>query len=216
LCGNGSHGLVLLFANCRNGGVFFAGRGLSPPELVQASGTLFNFSQAGVLLKNMVMIRESPTRAIPPAGGGDSVSSFFDIYVEISTDGGGSWSNGVDNDCDSFFDIFTEITLGGAGGAGGAQGLGMLNATFSGMPQIPGGIQVRESPTRSSGGQFQVTEAPGGYMIDSFFDVVLEVSVGGGQWVPADGPVRMIGTPEPASLLLLAMGAVALLRRPSR
>jgi len=44
-----------------------------------------------------VMIRESPTRAgnggttIRAVPGGFMISSFFDIYIEVSTDGGGSW-----------------------------------------------------------------------------------------------------------------------------
>jgi hypothetical protein len=45
-----------------------------------------------------IMIRESPTKAsggshlCPAPGGGYMIDSFFDIYTEVSTDGGQNWS----------------------------------------------------------------------------------------------------------------------------
>jgi hypothetical protein len=49
-------------------------------------------------LPNGVMIRESPTRAstgetrIRPTAGGFQIGSFFDVFTDISLDGGASWS----------------------------------------------------------------------------------------------------------------------------
>jgi hypothetical protein len=64
--------------------------------------TMLNIAGGG--LPAGVMIRESPTKASQGgtsslaggggggAGGGAAISSFFDIFTEISTDGGTSWS----------------------------------------------------------------------------------------------------------------------------
>ncbi|MCY2929832.1 MAG: PEP-CTERM sorting domain-containing protein [Planctomycetota bacterium] len=169
--------------------------------------------QNGLQIRNLVATRTGLGAAMPTQGNGAAISSFFDIYLEVSTDGGGSWSDGVDNDCDSFFDIFTEVTV-GPGGAGGAQGWSGLRAT---IPTPLGAVMIRESPTRA-GGRFTATPIPGGYMIDSFFDIYTEVSTdGGGSWSPQiTGPTRMVGVPEPATLSLLALGGLAVIRRKRR
>ena len=51
-----------------------------------------------------LMIRESPTRAStgrttvqPLSGGGYAIGSFFDVFTEISLDGGASWSPAQDS-----------------------------------------------------------------------------------------------------------------------
>ena len=65
--------------------------------------TVTQLDVAGGDLPPGVMIRESPTKASMGgtsslaggggggAGGGAAISSFFDIFTEVSTDGGGSW-----------------------------------------------------------------------------------------------------------------------------
>ena len=52
---------------------------------------------------------------------------------------------------------------------------------------LGGGTLIRESPTRQSLGQTQITDLGGGqFRIDSFFDVFTELSVDGGQtWLPS-------------------------------
>ncbi len=47
------------------------------------------------------------------------------------------------------------------------------------------GAMLRESPTKQSLGRHTIRAIEGGYMISSFFDVFLEVSIGGGPFVPA-------------------------------
>lgn len=80
---------------------------------------------------------------------------------------------------------------------------------------LPAGVMIRESPTRSSLGQVTLQEVSGGYMVDSFFDVFFDLSLDGGQsWLPAVQSVRLQGVPEPASLSVLGVGiAMALHRR---
>jgi hypothetical protein len=57
---------------------------------------------AGGSLPAGVMIRESPTLAstgqttVRPVSGGYMIDSFFDVFTEISTDGGANWSPAID------------------------------------------------------------------------------------------------------------------------
>ena len=76
-------------------------------------------------------------------------------------------------------------------------------------------ILLRESPTLPSMGQTMITDIGGGlYHIDSFFDVFAEVSIDGGQtWMAATDSVHIELVPEPATLGLLLVGGLALLRR---
>src|SRR5439155_16134345 len=59
---------------------------------------MLSMNLSGGSLPNGVMIRESPTRAslgetrIMPVTGGYMISSFFDVFTEISLDGGNTWS----------------------------------------------------------------------------------------------------------------------------
>ena len=79
-------------------------------------------------------------------------------------------------------------------------------------------VEVRESPTQPSTGEVTITDLGGGnFQIDSFFDIFTELSVNGGLFDPdSNGPARMELCPEPASLGLLIIGGLALLRRRKR
>ncbi|MHC4562532.1 MAG: PEP-CTERM sorting domain-containing protein [Planctomycetota bacterium] len=78
-------------------------------------------------------------------------------------------------------------------------------------------VVLRESPVELSGGQITVTDLGGGlYHIDSFFDIFFDLSMQGPDslvWSVPDVPQQLVGVPEPATLSLLAVGSVALLRR---
>ena len=69
----------------------------------------------------------------------------------------------------------------------------------------------------ASDGPMDVTDLGGGlYHIDSFFDISFGLSMHGpfGPWeYSLDPPQRLVGTPEPATLALLLLGGLALLRR---
>jgi len=67
----------------------------------------------------------------------------------------------------------------------------MLALNLSGG-SLPAGVMIRESPTRHSRGETRYASSPGGYRINSFFDVFTELSLDGGQtWSASDSPGYM-------------------------
>lgn len=76
-------------------------------------------------------------------------------------------------------------------------------------------VELRQSPTLASIGQTTITDVGGGmYDIESFFDVFVELSVdGGNSFVGGSDFKRMVLVPEPATLCLLGLGALSLLRK---
>ncbi len=89
----------------------------------------------------------------------------------------------------------------------------MLSLNLTGLPF---GAQIRESPTLASTGNHSITDVPGGYVIDSFFDVFTELSLdGGATWFPSTGPMH-IENPEPTALGLLAVAVPFICRRSRR
>lgn len=87
-------------------------------------------------------------------------------------------------------------------------------------------IQIRESPTLASLGQYIVTDlsvtGDSGCIVEGFFDVFFELSLDDGlNWISADGSGRMVLIPEPTALPLLVLGVMMMfpmmfLRRGSR
>jgi len=66
---------------------------------------------------------------------------------------------------------------------------------------LPGGVMVRESPTRASTGKTVTQGIGGGFMIDSFFDIFTELSIDGGQsWLPALEAVAVDLTIDPTQI----------------
>ena len=76
-------------------------------------------------------------------------------------------------------------------------------------------VEIHDSPTESSMGEATIVDLGGGlWQIDSFFDVYTELSMDGGQfYADTAGPGHMELCPEPATLGLLALGALAMVRR---
>lgn len=145
----------------------------------------------------------------PVPGDQFAVDSFFDVFVELSVDG----TPGV-----LVTDSAVQLTIIGVippeydavGGTFEAEIVAMeLSGDVGGLP-----ILIRENPELVSSGQTSILNLGNGqYQIDSFFDVFTELSIDGGPWTLADGPIRMNGTPEPGTMLLLGLGGLMLRRK---
>jgi hypothetical protein len=201
---------------------------LPAPQYQEKKEEVVLFTNGG-LARDMKFLNVTGQEAAPTDGVDNDCDSFFDIWVEVSVDGGGSWApmtgSGV-----------ARWRFHGGTSVGGVQQIGAevmsMSASIHGISD-PLTIQVRESPTKASSGGGSCSAlggggGGGGYMIDSFFDIFTEVSTDGGNtWAPsiqtsADGgqtwslsaqSARIDGLPEPATLSLLALGGLALIRR---
>lgn len=140
------------------------------------------------------------TGRVPFPAPGAMIDSFFDVFVDFDYQAGANTGHATLNgpgvaratNVGSFFD--TE----------------MLQLSLAGTTPL-GPIMIRESPTLASRGVASVQQQGASFFCESFFDVFTELSIDGGQtWGPASGPMRIVGTPEPASLLALAAGIGAL------
>jgi hypothetical protein len=165
---------------------------------VVASGT--------VMLRNLVLA-DRPVCTPVPASGSFMISSFFDVFVELSTDGGATWVPKAAPGAPGLTKM-TPTTPPGAN----PQGFDteMLSLDISGGT-LPAGMKVRESPTRASVGHTDDTSLGGGlFRIDSFFDVFVELSLDNGlTWVPALQPTRLLlGTGNPTAVRVSTWGAV--------
>lgn len=172
-----------------------------------------------------IEIRESPVlpspgdTAITHLGGGTfQIDSFFDVFYEMSIDGGpwilqnmGTTETEMTNfPGDGLIPIQTEI-------------LSMsLTGIVDGIP-----FEIRESPSLPSLGQNTITDLGNGiFQVDSFFDAYLEISIDGNsngisteaglfEPLPLPGTVHtVLITPEPASMALMMIGLLVL--APSR
>ncbi len=154
------------------------------------------------------MLRESPTRAstgkttlqVLP-GGGYAIDSFFDIFTELSVDGGATWqpadkpvrAEGTAQDTPEFA-TSPFLPLRGRHGDGGSLRYHYYMWTNASGPQVMLGSASLES---TSATLRQPPPAPGApAMISSFFDVfVCDLSLDGGQtyircYCNCDGSLR--------------------------
>src|SRR5262249_2905393 len=151
----------------------------------------------GIIITNVSHNRFTQTQPPPPPGGSQTENFGSTVIGLISMDGGASFqpfsapasvvvqvSSRSDEDIGStrFFD--TE----------------MLSLSLSGG-SLPGGVMIRESPTRASLGRTSVRTTAGDYRIGSFFDVFTEVSTdGGATWSPGlTHPGTMALNPPPTN-----------------
>lgn len=157
----------------------------------------------GIALRNMQVHSTDPYRVQPGVTPPQFIDSFFDIFTELSLDGGQSWGPLNIPHVPVAVEIRESPTLPGSR----IFDTEMLSMNISGLP---GGVMIRESPTRPSLGQTRSLSVPGGgYMIDSFFDVFTEISLDGGQnWAPSASATHIEGTPEPGTIIMLVGGGL--------
>ena len=108
------------------------------------------------------------------------------LDVQYSTDGGKTFRNAT-------APATTRVGVRGSGQNGPVRYLDheLLSLDVAGG-NLPAGAMIRESPTLASTGKHIIRDIEGGYMIGSFFDVFLELTVDGGQtWTPAQTPVHV-------------------------
>jgi len=73
---------------------------------------------------------------------------------------------------------------------------------------LPGGIMIRESPTKASLGKHAIQTVTAMYYgIESFFDIFTEISLdGGASWSPSKGPIRLEVFVDPSAIIATAVG----------
>jgi len=143
-------------------------------------GTTITFTP-GVLMRNVVERNMLPQGALPPPAGNQTYIYSDSLICEMSFDGGGTWHETRAPSTDA-----TRLDYVSADGSARLYNgeMTMINITGGGLPP---GVQLRESPTRASTGRYSVRPVTTGYMISSFFDVYLEVTLDGGlTWSPAN------------------------------
>lgn len=148
----------------------------------------------GVVLSNFTFRLFNPSLPLPPLDGSQNYSFDAAAQMQVSLNSGASFSPAAVSAT-----MAAKVLHSSDAGRTSFYDTEMLQLDFS-NGTLPAGLLIRESPTQASIGQ--ITESPGsnGYLISSFFDVFLEVSLDGGQsWVPGNTTVRLELRADPTS-----------------
>ena len=194
---------------------------------VAANAAAADFSSSSNLIPNPDGVYQS-TNAVVFAG---DFPKDYNVLSFVAS-GGAPPPIGNDPPVIGSFNALTSVSFGdGSGGSGIAQGaVEVFNDTGSQGQTIlgrypteilqlnlsggtfPPGWMLRESPTLASTGLTTIApQSDGTFRINSFFDVFTELSLDGGQtWTPASGPIHLESVPEPATLMLAAIGFAGL------
>lgn len=129
-----------------------------------------------------------------PGSGTYTIDSFFDVFYEITLDGGGTWTPRYSPGTGKSQQVPTSPPASNPR----VFDTEMLQLELQGGTAPPG-MRLRESPTLPSPGHMTLEDVGGGsFRIDSFFDVFFELSLDGGQsWTPANQPYRLALTQNP-------------------
>ena len=193
---------------------YFSLDNLVPPDLmISAPGQQVMYGN-GIVMSNLRLADPDFKVAIDDASA-FPITPTFHVSAQLT----GGRAAGLDDDCDGQVDETP--------GPGGVYVTEISGLQMSGA-DMPVGVNIRESPTKASKGGTSCVPVPGGYQLDSFFDIFTELSVddgmtwwpvvsrsmdGGQTWSDGELPMRIETTPEPATLSLLVLGGAAMLRR---
>ncbi|MFA6187312.1 MAG: PEP-CTERM sorting domain-containing protein [Phycisphaerae bacterium] len=157
------------------------------------------FGTSGITLTGIKL--DNPSAQVAPPGGGLTISSFFDVWTEVSFTGAlsGTYTIPVSPATVRYTNVYDVPPI-------SQYATEMLSLNIGG----PGFI-LRESPTLASIGGTTIGTVPGGFAIDSHFNVYLQLSTDGGlSWTEASSALSVSTIPEPATLLLIGLGGLLL------
>ncbi len=205
---------------------------LNFPDIPTATGALIDIELVSLSLQgSQPMVVSAPD----PTSNHFTVDSFFDIFYELRiTDSAGNSEFVVD----SFFDVFfsIEVIPGRFDPNVGDYDVELIDIGASEIhtipvpgPAIPGvereeigfAVQLFEGLPQGIDGHVTVLKlagggGAGGFAVDSFFDVFVEISIDGGNSLVSpieNTPLRMLSqtqvtVPEPSTLVLLALAVL--------
>ena len=163
--------------------VFFPGNVLPPPTGVYISPALYHQLYAnGIIIRDIRHRRFTGGQPPPSPNDPPQIHQFGSVVeMEQSTDNGLTFQKvSAPANC--------TVRVSPRPGTTDTFDTEMLALDISGGG-LPTTVMIRESPTKASIGETRITPAPGGFLIDSFFDVFTEISLnGGGEWSPAAEP----------------------------
>jgi hypothetical protein len=152
---------------------------------------MLSMSLSGGTLPGGVMIRESPTlatrgkvKSVRDMGNNRSImSSFFDVFTEISLDGGATWSPASEPVCLDFSSSPPSVSV--ASNNFPPEGMDFTPSSY-GTTTFENGAMIRNLELRRIGINEPVPDTPLGVRssVNSFFDIFTEVSLDGSIWSP--------------------------------
>jgi hypothetical protein len=135
---------------------------------------------SGIVLSNVVVRNMSPSFPLPPPGQNQSQELNAAVDMMVSLDSGQTFTPASA----PAIGLVTISNTSLATASAKYLNTELVQLNISGG-SLPGGLMIRESPTKASLGRASVVQDANGYRISSFFDVFTEVSLDQGQtWNP--------------------------------